>query len=244
MKLVTHVHTRYSKDSMLCFWPLYLKCCLLKINAIAITEHDNIAGSIAFKKFCEKRKKHILVIVGEEIFTSEGEIIGLYLKENIPANLSAKETIYRIQRQNGLIYIPHPYDTKRQRTVLKETVISNNKESIDCIEVHNGRNISSEYDKRQSAIAEKYNLNQVIGSDAHTWIEIGRDYMEVNILPDSPEKFRLAIQNAVFHPKKCIRIAHQITRLIKIAKLIKSGKYYELYRAIIGKIKRGQHRGC
>ena len=81
MKLELHVHTKYSKDSFLCFWPLYLKCRIRRIRCIAITEHNNINGGVQFKKFCEKRKGKIQVIIGEEIFTNEGEIIGLFLKK-------------------------------------------------------------------------------------------------------------------------------------------------------------------
>ena len=239
MKLELHVHTRFSKDSLLCFWPLYLKCRLLKISAIAITEHNNINGGLAFKEFCEKHGNHILVIVGEEIFSSEGEIIGLYLKENIRGGMSAGESINEIKRQGGVVYVPHPYDDKRHNTVLMESAISDYKEAIDCIEVHNGRNISIEYDKKQRAIAEKYNLTPIIGSDAHTWIEIGRNYLKVNHLPNSSENFRIAIRDAVFQPRKSIKISHQITKVAKTAQLIKEGKFNELYRTVIRKIKRG-----
>lgn len=243
MKFELHVHTRFSKDSLLCFWPLYLKCRLLNISVIAITEHNNINGGMAFKEFCKKHGEHIFVITGEEIFTSEGEIIGLYLKKNIQGGMSAEESICEIKRQGGIVYIPHPYDEKRYKTVLKESVISEKKEDIDCIEVHNGRNILIEYDKKQRAIAERHNLTPIIGSDAHTWIEIGRNYLEVKQLPDSPESFKTAICDAVFHSRKSIKISHQITKFAKMIRLVKEGKLNELYRAVIRKIKRGQYRG-
>lgn len=243
MKLELHVHTRFSKDSLLCLWPLYFKCRLLKISAIAITEHNNIEGGMAFQEFCRKHGGHIFVIIGEEIFTSEGEVIGLYLKETIQSGMSAEKSIYEIKRQGGIVYIPHPYDEKRYKTVLKESVISEKKEDIDCIEVHNGRNISIEYDRKQKTIAERNNLTPVIGSDAHTWIEIGRNYLEVDCIPDSPDNFKKAIGAAVFHPRKSIKISHQITKFAKTAQLLKEGKWNELYRAVIRKIKRGQYRG-
>ena len=65
MKLEMHVHTKYSKDSMLCFFPLYIKCRIKSINVIAITEHNNIEGAIKFQEFCRKMGNKINVIIGE-----------------------------------------------------------------------------------------------------------------------------------------------------------------------------------
>ena len=126
MKLETHIHTRYSHDSILCFGLLYIKLRLKGIDCVAITEHNNIDGGIEFKKYCDKRNSKISVIVGEEIMTDEGEVIGLFLSENIPSGLSADETIARIKNQKGLVYIPHPFDEKRNKTVLKTSVIERN----------------------------------------------------------------------------------------------------------------------
>lgn len=82
-KLEMHVHTKYSKDSLLPFWVLYLKCRICGIDYIAITEHNNIDGAKEFERYCERYGSKISVIIGEEIFTSEGEIIGLFLREEL-----------------------------------------------------------------------------------------------------------------------------------------------------------------
>ena len=76
IRLETHCHTRYSKDSLLQHSLLYMKCRLCHIDAIAICEHNNILGALKFKEYCSKRKNKVFVIVGEEIMTSSGEIIG------------------------------------------------------------------------------------------------------------------------------------------------------------------------
>lgn len=238
MKLELHVHTRYSKDSLLCFWPLYFKCLILKINGIAITEHNNIEGAVKFSEFCKKHGSKVQVIVGEEIFTDSGEIIGLYLKEKIDPDLSPEMTICEIKRQGGIVYIPHPYDQKRQKTVLREYAIQKNKDQIDCIEVHNGRNISEKYDTEQQKIADKYHLTHIVGSDAHTWIEIGRNYIDVSEIPSNAEEFRKIIKNIKIKTSPCITYAHTITKFAKTVKLLKRGKWNELYRNIIRKIKK------
>lgn len=238
MRLETHVHTKYSHDSLLCFWLIYARCLMKKINIIAVTEHNNIDGAIAFRNYCEKRGNKIKVIVGEEIMTDKGEIIGLYLNVSVPAGMSVEETIRAIHSQDGIVYVPHPYDEKRAKTVLDETEIAKYRQQIDCIECHNGRNISSNYDIKQTDIAKKYDLPMVIGSDAHTFFEIGRNYMNIDIEPYDAKHFKAAIEKAAFHQMKCIKICHLFTVMARMIKLLKRGKIHELYRIIYRKIKR------
>ncbi|MBR1930270.1 MAG: PHP domain-containing protein [Lachnospiraceae bacterium] len=241
MKLETHIHTRYSKDSLLCFLPLYLKCRLLHISVVAITEHNNIAGAQKFSDFCKKHGNRLSVIIGDEIFTSQGEIIGLFLKEEIMPGQTAKETIRQIKEQGGIVYVPHPYDLKRSKTVLQEEAIAENCDVIDCIEVHNGRNISADYSTKQRAIADKYGINYVIGSDAHTWLEIGRNYMNIRNVPANADEFRDEIKKATFHTKGCLKLSHQITKVVKLLKMIAKGNYDEIYRIIVRRIKKDKH---
>lgn len=232
LKAEFHVHTRFSKDSLFCLSLLYLKCRLRKIRCVAVTEHNNIRGGLAFRRYCAKRKNKVHCIVGEEIMTQSGEIIGLYLSKEIPAGLTASETIDEIKCQNGIVYIPHPYDEKRSKTVLREDVISREKDRIDCIECYNGRNVSPEYGHIQNAIAEKYGIKKIVGSDAHTCIEIGRNYLLLRALPDDPESFRALLQTAEFKTKKCISFAHLITKASKAIKMLFRGDFHGLHRAL------------
>lgn len=238
IRLETHCHTRYSKDSLLLHSLLYMKCRLCHIDAIAICEHNNILGALKFKEYCSKRKNRVFVIVGEEIMTSSGEVIGLYLNEEIPAGLSCDETIDRIIDQGGVVYVPHPYDEKRSKTVLDEDCISKNAYRIDCIECYNGRNISLEYGKMQTLIANKYGLVKVVGSDAHTLMEIGRNYMEVDRVPLNGEEFKSVIQNCTFHTKPCLKMSHKLTKVVKLIRMIKKGNFHEIYRVINKKLKK------
>lgn len=239
-RMQLHVHTKYSHDSILSFFLLYMKCLLSKIDYIAITEHNNIDGAIAFKNYCKKRGDKVHVIIGEEIMTTEGEIIGLFLNKSIPKGLSPKETINEIKKQNGIIYIPHPYDEKRKKTVLKEIYIKKFRDSIDYIECHNGRNVSLDFSIRQSKIAEKYNLEKIIGSDAHTVFEIGRNIIETPMKPNTPELFKIAIENSNFFPNKCLKFCHQLTKIAKGINLLKRGDTYELCRIIYKKFRPNQ----
>ena len=237
-KLETHVHTKYSYDSIMPFWLLYLKCRFLSINYIAITEHNNLVGANKFREYCRKRGNKINVIIGEEIMTTEGEIIGLFLKNEIAAGLPPDITIKRILEQEGIVYIPHPYDLKRWKTVLKEYVIEENKNDIHCIEIHNGRNISTEYDEEQGKIAERYQILPVIGSDAHTIFEIGRNYMISKTEPNNPQNFLIAIQEQNFVINKCLKYSHWLTKIDRVIKFIIRRDFHGLYRTINKKFRR------
>lgn len=213
-KLELHIHTIYSKDSLLPGWLLLLMCKIKKIKTIAITDHNEIRGA---QKYAKKFKKHgIRVIVGEEIFSSEGEIIGLFLTNLIPAGLSAKETIQEIKKQSGIVYIPHPYDEKRYKTVIAKTALEENVNDIDMIEAYNGRNISTTFGEKQSQICTKYKKTKVVGSDAHTFYELGRNYCLIEDF--TKENFANKIKSATFCTKKCLNIAHFETKVARVLK--------------------------
>lgn len=238
MNIEFHVHTRYSSDSSLNKYFILLMCKIKKIDGIAITDHNEIKGAQKYKKFLEKHK--IKVIIGEEIFTTKGEIVGLFLKEKIEPFLSPQETIEQIRKQLGLVYIPHPYDKKREKSVLKEEYIQEFSNQIDLIEIHNGRNISDDYSINQKKISDKYNILPIIGSDAHTFFELGRNYVifENSI---SKENLRESIENAKFITQKCIKFSHIYTKYIKILKMLLRGDINGLYRVIDRRCKRKKY---
>lgn len=231
-RLEVHVHTKYSHDSILPFWLLSLFCRVRGITHVAITEHNNIKGALAFKDYCDRRGYKLRVIVGEEIMTTKGEIIGLFLSKEIRPGLSPEDTMNEVIGQKGIVYVPHPFDLKRYKTVLAEDEIAKNVNKIHCIESHNGRNISTTYDDKQKLIAEKYGITEVIGSDAHTCFEIGRNYMEVSLPPESPNAFIQAIRNPVFHKKDCLKFAHIITKFARLIGFLQKGDFHGLYRVI------------
>lgn len=230
-----HVHTKYSKDSILPYWLILVVAKLKKIDTLVITDHNEIDGALKYKEKFSKR--NIEIIVGEEIFTKKGEIIGLNLNKRIEPNLTPKETIKRIRKQKGLVYIPHPYDEKRCKTVLVESEIEKNKDEIDFIEVHNGRNIDRQFSIEQNEMAEKYNLRKIIGSDAHTFFELGRNY----ILTDkkiTSDTILENYKNVEFVKRDCINFAHSWTKLARIVTIISKGDFGEIFRIISRKSKR------
>ena len=236
-RVITHIHTKYSHDSMLPFDLLYKKCLKKGIDYIAITEHNNICGAVEFQKYCLERGNRPKVIVGEEIMTSEGEIIGLYLHDEIEPFQTPEQTIAQIKEQGGIVYVPHPYDLKRHKTILKEEAIRRLAAEIDCIECHNGRNISEDYDVKQNEIAEKYEIKKVIGSDAHTIFEVGNNFMESELPLDTTQDFSTALDTVELYPSPCKKWYHQLTRIDRVIKMVQKGDFDGLCQIVIRKIK-------
>lgn len=242
-----HVHTRYSKDSLQPLLGIYFLCRIKGIETIAITDHNTIKGGKTFYKFFDKNSRNKLpiikginVIIGSEIMTDSGEIIGLFLQDEIPSGLSVSETILRIKEQGGVVYLPHPYDCKRQKTVLKSEEIEKCAADIDCCEAYNGRNIDGIFEEKQLQIVNKYCFQSVVGSDAHTMMEIGRNRLifDCDERISNREEFLNIIKNCRFNKSPCLKFAHKITKIVKVFKMLIGGEFDELYRAFVKRIKR------
>lgn len=148
------------------------------LDCIAITDHNSIDFALKIKQRLGDQ-----IIVGEEIMTAEGEIIGLYLKSNVSPGLSAIDTAKRIKDQGGIVYIPHPFEGVRKG--LHPEVLEELGDMIDVMEVCNGRALLQNK-STQAVIWAK--LNRVIGaasSDAHGFRGLGKTYTRV---PEMPEK--------------------------------------------------------
>lgn len=233
MKTELHIHTRYSHDSVLCISLIGLMCRVRQIDCVAVCDHNTVSGGIESQKILSRFG--VSVIAGEEIFTESGEIIGLFLEKSIPAGLSAEETVREIKKQGGLVYVPHPYDEKRHRTVLKKEALMSIAEDADLIEIYNGRNIKSEFSEKQRCIADKYTDNEktarVCGSDSHTFLEIGRNYMiSEGFDADDPVQFKKAMKKAELHTAPCLRTAHAKTRAARMIKMMLKGDLGGIYR--------------
>lgn len=173
LRLDLHSHTWYSHDSLL-KPEHFVEACLAKgINCIAVTDHNEVDGAKAIQRMAPFK-----VIVGEEIRTREGEISGLFLKERIPQNLSAAETIAEIRRQKGLVYIPHPFaagvSMRLQKAVLDRVI-----GDVDIIEGWNSRGILRTDDLAAQRYALRHGKPFAAGSDSHTRFEIGSAYVEI-----------------------------------------------------------------
>jgi hypothetical protein len=172
-RLDLHSHTYYSPDSRLTFEQIRRACERAAIGVLATTDHDTADGAIALKKWARENAPELRIIVGEEILTDVGEVIGLYLNETIPAKLDVHETIDRIHAQGGLFLLEHPFDPIRHG--LDE--VSWDVEP-DIVEIFNARARLHSSNLKAVAYAEKKGSPKCACSDAHHQSEFGSAYTE------------------------------------------------------------------
>lgn len=189
LRMDLHTHTYYSPDALTSL-PQFIDACLARqINCVAITEHNTIRGALAMLDACPFK-----VIVGEEIRTGDGEIIGLFLKEEVPPRLSAEETVRLIKEQGGLVSIPHPFDRLRRKS-LSEKALLRIVDQVDIIETFNARVTFAGDNERARRFAQERNLLATAVSDAHTPGELGSSYVGMPDF-DGPEAFLQSLKQA------------------------------------------------
>ena len=171
LKADFHIHTKYSTDCNTSLEQIISRCQQTGINCVAIADHGNIEGALKMQSIAPFR-----VIVAEEILTSRGEIMGMFLKEGITSGLSVEETVSKIKAQDALVAIPHPFDMFRH-SALDSEVIEELAEQIDVIEVFNARSLFNRSLVKAQLFAQKYGIPGSAGSDAHTIHEIGNTYV-------------------------------------------------------------------
>ena len=169
-----HIHSKFSYDCNLDFETIADKALSRQIDCVAITDHNEIEGALKMAT----SSLPIRVIVGEEIRTSEGEIIGLFLKNHIQPSLSITKTIDSIKEQDGVVYVPHPFDVVRNSTITEEA-LKMILPMVDVIEVFNYRNLFASYNRKALEFAKTHALAHGAGSDAHFAFEIGKCYVDM-----------------------------------------------------------------
>lgn len=147
-----------------------------RLHAIAVTDHDRIDAALLLRK-----QLGDAIIVGEEISTTQGEIIGLYLTKPIPAGLTAAATVAAIRAQKGLVYIPHPFE--RLRHGVSATTLQTIAEQVDIIEIHNGRASLDAKPKQAVEWALQNKIAMAASSDAHGPIGWGKTASLIDAMP-------------------------------------------------------------
>lgn len=185
-----HCHTIYSKDSLTRPEDLVKTCRRKGIDRVVVTDHNTIAGARAAQEIDPE-----LVIVGEEIMTTRGEILAAFVSEEIPKGLTPGETIRRLKDQGAFISVSHPFDRWRsghwQKQDLLEIV-----PGVDAIEVYNSRCMLPEFNETAQQFAEMHQLAGTVGSDAHTAFELGQSLMELEPFR-GPEGLRSVIRRGI-----------------------------------------------
>lgn len=184
-----HCHTRASKDSLNPYDRIVPALDARGIDRVVITDHDRIEGALRLHARAPER-----VIVGEEVRTREGpDLIGIFLTALVPKHTPLREACQRILDQGGVVYVPHPFDTRRRGggELLDEIA-----DLVDVVEAHNARTFRPEVNARGEAWARAHGKLLGAGSDAHTLDEIGTAYVEVPDFAPTRESFLAALSGA------------------------------------------------
>jgi predicted metal-dependent phosphoesterase TrpH len=161
-----------------------------------------------------------LVIVGEEILTTRGEILAAFVQEEIPAMLTPQETIKRLKEQGAFISVSHPFDALRKGG-WKEAALLGIIQDVDAIEVYNSRCMSPRFNHLAREFALKHDLAGTVGSDAHAAFEVGRSLMVLDQF-EGPQGMREVIRRAEFRVKWSPPWFHLSSRYASLINRLKS----------------------
>jgi predicted metal-dependent phosphoesterase TrpH/glycosyltransferase involved in cell wall biosynthesis len=187
-----HMHTDHSGD---CATPVDVLLATARekgLGAIAVTDHNVIGGALDAR--AKAAEYGVKVIVGEEVKTGgQGEVIGLFIEEQIPRGMTLEETIAEIRRQGGLVYVPHPFD--RLHSVPDYEHLLRVVGDVDAIEVFNPRIAIPAYNEEAVRFAAKYRIVGGAGSDAHVAQGLGAVRIRMRDF-DGPEEFLESLRDA------------------------------------------------
>lgn len=205
MRADLHCHTIYSADSLTPLEAIIRACQRKGIHRIAITGHNTIEGALRLRDLAPE-----LVIVGEEIKTTHGEIQAFFIEKLIPPGLSPEETIARVREQSGVVGVSHPLDPTRSEAMgaknLRRIV-----HLVDCIEVFNARTTFAVHNRRAAEFARAHGLPGTAGSDAHAAFEIGRACVEMPAF-DGPMDFLKTLAQGRVIGRLSLPLVHLFSR--------------------------------
>lgn len=206
------MHTRFSPDSLMEPEELVSRCVATGLDWVAITDHNTIEGALEVQRLASFR-----VIVGEEIKSQGGEIIGLFLREAIPRGLPSLETVQRIKEQGGLVSVPHPFDHFR-RSVIKRHALQEILPHVDIIEAFNARNTLQGDNRKALELALEHGILTSAVSDSHTPVEVGRTYVEIQDFDGTPAGLREALAQGNLVRRQITPLIHFLTTFTKARK--------------------------
>jgi predicted metal-dependent phosphoesterase TrpH len=174
-----HSHTFASKDSLTSPEKLIVYSRRHKLDRVVVTDHNTISGARAAHEIDPG-----LIIIGEEIMTTQGEILAVYVKDEIPAGLNPEETIRRLRGQGAFISVSHPFDAWRSGAWKLEDLLAIIP-LIDAIEVFNARCMMPDANQKAVEFACQHHLAGTAGSDAHSGFELGRGVVHLPQFEDA-----------------------------------------------------------
>ena len=181
------------------------------LTHLAITDHDRIDVALQAR---EMAPDGLTIIVGEEVKTTDGDLICVFLETAIPPGLSAAETIGAAREQGGLVGIPHPFDRMRG-SLLRDAAMASLAPLVDWVETHNARVVGHGNEDAQ-AFALEHGLPGVSVSDAHSIMEVGVAYTALDGDPSTPAGLLAALGSAEIVPGRATFFVRLWTPFAKV----------------------------
>ena len=209
LRIDFHMHTWGSHDCLSHPEAVLAAARSREVGRIALTDHDRLDVALAM---AERHPE--AVIPAEEVRTAEGiDVIGLYLRVEIPRGTPAREVCDRVHEQGGLVYLPHPYaEGKGGGGRHAESLVPH----VDVIEVFNGRLHHASQNARAAELARRHGCLRGAGSDAHTVGEVGRSWVELPSHPNQPAALIEALAQGRVHGTTASRWVHLASTWAKI----------------------------
>jgi predicted metal-dependent phosphoesterase TrpH len=202
IKIDLHVHTHYSRDSLITPEELVVYAKKAGLDGVAITDHDRLDGALKIA-----RETDFFIVPGMEISSSNGHVVALNVQEVIPKGLDADETVDRIHRAGGIAVACHPV------TFFKGSLRKHVSSKFDAVEVINASSFPFNYSvKNAQKIASRLGIPRVAGSDAHYPPEIGYAYTLVDASSNVDEVVRS------IHKGSCQPFGRAIPTKVKLKK--------------------------
>ncbi len=190
-----HCHTSASFDCLSRPADVVKAAAKRGLTHLIVTDHDRIDGALAAR---DAAPAGLTVIIGEEIKTSDGDLLGAYLTSAVPPGLSAVDSIAAIREQGGLVGIPHPFD--RFRGSLSKTArLDALAPLVDWVETHNARLVGSG-NEQAGAFSLEHGLPGVASSDAHSLLEVAVAYTAVEGDPSTAAGLLAALSDVEIVP--------------------------------------------
>jgi predicted metal-dependent phosphoesterase TrpH len=212
-----HCHTKASFDSLADPGAVMRAAVARGLTHLAITDHDRIDGAAAARAAAPPG---LTVIVGQEVKTTEGDLVCVFLSEAIPSGLSPAEAIAAAREQGGLVGIPHPFDQYRgslARSVGLEAIAP----LVDWVEVHNARIMVGDGNERALEFARATGLPGVAVSDAHTVLEIGVASTKMLGDPSTADGLRAALRTVEVLPGRATYFVRLVTPVAKVVQRLR-----------------------
>jgi predicted metal-dependent phosphoesterase TrpH len=208
LRIDLHTHTFHSPDALTSPARFVEECRRKGLTCVAVTDHDTVAGALAVRDLAAAGPG-LRIIVGEEIRSRDGEIIGLFLTEEVPPGLDARETIERIRAQGGLVSLPHPTD--RFRGGIGAERFAELAPLADIAEVMNARTTMARDNDAAARLAAEHDLVPVAVSDAHSPGELGRAYVEAPAF-ETPQELLEALRWGTIVGRPSSPLVHLVSR--------------------------------